>query len=507
MWQRFSLYDFRVIGHYLGVLLFYTGAIMVVPLVVALVMGEYEPAQRYLFSMGITLCVGSLMRMLRVSPGRLNRQQAICVTSFAWLIVGIAVAIPLALSQHFASVWDALFDAVSLVTTTGVSLASNVDHMSYADNTWRFLVGYAGGLGLIVVAMSFGILGVSSSTSSLYESEGRSEHVLPNVVQTARFILKFSTSIVAVAAIVLAIVLMIHGMGPMQSFFQGIWLSISSFMTVGLVPQSGGVSYYHSLTLEFVLMVLMLLGSINFALQSEVLRGRVRAFLRDTEIHTAVIWMTFGLVIFICSIAGSALLKGLPALMRSGLFTFIAATTTCGLQIVDSDQMITVFQSGLFVLAIAMAIGGCSGSTAGGIKLRRIAIIAKSAFETMKSTASPDSARIVTSYYHIGRRRLESSEVKEAMTVFTLFVLVYIIGAMAGIAWGFDAVASFTESIAMASNGGVSAGIATAAAPLPLKLVYIMEMWAGRLEIVTFLAIFVKVFVSIRPRKSWFKKD
>ncbi len=504
MWQRYSLYDFRVICHYLGVLLFFTGLIMIVPLVTALVLGEYEPASRYLLSMGASVTVGSLMRMLRIAPGRLNRQQAVAVTSFAWLVVGLFAAIPLGLSSHYNSPIDALFDAVSLITTTGVSIASNADHMSYADNMWRFIVSYAGGLGLIVVAMSFGIFGAGASNSSLYESEGRSEHVLPNVVQTAKFILKFSVAVVAVAGVILGGVLIFHGVTPLRSFFHGIWLAISSFMTIGLTPQSTSVAYYHSSAIEFVLMILMLLGSINFSLQSEALRGRVRMLFDDIEIHAALGWILLILVVFVVSMTGSTLLDTLPTMMRSGLFSFLAATTTCGLSVMSSSQLTTVFPSGaLLVLAIAMAVGGSSGSTSGGIKLRRVAVIAKSAFETMKSTASPESARIVTNYYHLGRQRLDAAEVKEAMTVFILFVIVYIVGALAGIAFGYDAVSAIMESVAMASNGGISTGITSDSMPVLLEMVYIGEMWAGRLEFVAFVAVLAKIVASIRPRRSW----
>lgn len=505
MWQRYSLYDFRIIGHYLGVLLFFTGLGMVVPFVVALALGEYEPASRYLFSIGVAITVGSSLRMLRVTPGRLNRQQAVAVTGFAWMAVALVVAIPLGLSSHYSSALDALFDAVSLVTTTGVTIASNLDHISYADNMWRYVVSYAGGLGLIVIALSFGVFGASSGSTSLYESEGRSEHVLPNVVQTARFILRFSSGIVLAATVVLITVLLFHGIEPLRALFHGLWLAISSFMTVGLTPQSTGVTYYHSVTVEVVLMVLMVLGSINFALQSEALRGRVKTFLKDTEVRSGVVWMAVMLAIFVVVMAGSVIMGSLPSLMRSGLFTFIAATTTCGLSVLNTNQLMSIMPSGaLLVLIIVMAVGGSSGSTSGGIKLRRIAVIGKSAFETMKSTASSESVRIVTNYYHIGRRKLDAPEVKEAMTVTILFGIVYIIGSLVGIAYGYDAIPSLMESVAMASNGGISAGVISSSTQSVLKAIYIVEMWAGRLEFVALIAVFIKILASVRPRKSWF---
>ena len=113
MWQRFTLYDIRVIGHYLGTLILFSAAAMAVPLVTAVLCGEWEPAARYLLAIGITFIVGSLLRFLRIESGRLNRQQALAVTGLAWIVLAFIAAIPLFFSGHYAVYLDALFDAVS----------------------------------------------------------------------------------------------------------------------------------------------------------------------------------------------------------------------------------------------------------------------------------------------------------------------------------------------------------------------------------------------------------
>ena len=99
-------------------------------------------------------------------------------------------------------------------------------------------------------------------------------------------------------------------------------------------------------------------------------------------------------------------------------------------------------------------------------------------------------------------RELTTDEAKAAMTVSALFVVTYLIGSLAGIAHGYDAISSIFESVAMASNGGLSSGIVSRGMPAGLELVYILEMWAGRLEFITLLALAVKVFVSLVPRKK-----
>ena len=145
MWQRFTLYDVRVIGHYLGVLVLFSSLALLVPFVTALACAEWTPATHYLLTIGIALIVGSALRFLRIDPGRLNRQQALAVTGFAWIVLAFVAAVPLYLSGHYLSYLDALFDGVSGLTTTGASVIVDLDHLSNADNMWRFMMHLLGG--------------------------------------------------------------------------------------------------------------------------------------------------------------------------------------------------------------------------------------------------------------------------------------------------------------------------------------------------------------------------
>ena len=327
MWQRFTLYDIRVIGHYLGTLILFSAAAMAVPLVTAVLCGEWEPAARYLLAIGITFIVGSLLRFLRIESGRLNRQQALAVTGLAWIVLAFIAAIPLFFSGHYAVYLDALFDAVSGLTTTGASVVLDLDHLSYADNMFRFMLHLLGGLGLIVVALSFGLFGKRVG-ASLYASEGRSEHVVPNVVQTTRFISKIALGIILVATAIVTVLCLFAGIEPVRATMQSLWLSISAFTTGGFAPMSQSVMYYHSFPIELVLMVLMILGSINFVIHSEVWNGRIEMFFRDIEIRTMVIWLGVMTCVFAASLSASLAFSDLPAMLRRGLFMVISAFST-----------------------------------------------------------------------------------------------------------------------------------------------------------------------------------
>lgn len=501
MWQRFSLYDLRVIGHYLGTLTQLFAALMAVPFLTALVFQEWEPAERYLLGIGIALVVGTLLQFLRIEPGRLGRRQALAVTGFAWIVLAFFASVPLFLSGHYATYMDALFDGVSGLTTTGATVALDIDHFSNADNMFRFMMHLVGGLGLIVVALSLGIFGKRSG-SSLYTAEGRSEHVVPNVVQTTQLISRITLVVIFIAAVVLTALCISIGMEPVRAVLQSIWLAISAFNTGGFAPMAESVSYYNSIPIEIFLMLLMILGSISFVVHAEVWKGRLQSFFGDIEIRTMLIWLLVMTVVVAASLSASALFSDLPAMIRRGLFMVVSAFSTTGFQNVTTNQLTTVFSSGAFLaLALIMAVGGSAGSTAGGVKLYRVGVIFKSIVSTVKEAVSPSSARVVVSYNHLGRRVLSSDAVKEAMTVFVLFVITYSVGALVGIAHGYEASQAIMESVAMTSNGGVITGIVTPGMSPSLEAFYIFQMWAGRLEFVTLLAVLAEIIASLAPRK------
>ena len=501
MWQRFTLYDIRVIGHYLGVLVLFSSLALLVPFVTALACAEWVPASHYLLTIGVSLVVGSALRFLRIEPGRLNRQQALVVTGLAWIVLALVAAVPLHLSGHYGTYLDALFDGVSGITTTGVSLITDLDHLSNADNMWRFMMHLLGGLGLIVVALSFGLFGKRAG-ASLYMSEGRSEHVVPNVVQTAQFIGKIAIGVILVATGILAVLCLFAGMEPVRATLHGLWLAISGFSTAGFAPMSQSVMYYHSFPIELVLMLLMLLGSINFVLHSEVWKGRLEVFFRDLEIRTMFLWLAVMTCVFAASLSASGEFSDLPAMLRRGLFTVISAFSTTGFQNITTNQLTTALSSGAFlVVAVLMAVGGSGDSTSGGVKFSRMGVIMKSIVATIKEALAPDSARVVVDYYHVGRRILSPEVVKEAMTVFVLYEATYAVGARVGIAQGYEATQAIFESVSMASNGGVTSGISVSGMPATLEAFYIFQMWAGRLEFVTLLALLVEVVVSLDPRR------
>jgi trk system potassium uptake protein TrkH len=504
MWPRFQRHDLGVIAHYLGAIVLLLGAIMLAPLAVSLLMREWDITGNYLIGIGCAVAIGALLRLCRISPATLERRQAIAITCLVWIVGALIAAIPLWLSGHYGSYLDALFEGVSGLTSTGFSLCQDIDHLSFADNMWRFTLQFLGGQGVIVIALSLGIF--TQVGSSFYSAEGRNEYVMPNIKKTAQFIWQFSSIVVFCGTLVLFVVLLALGIDPVRSVFHGLWLTIGSYDTGGFAPQSLSLMYYHSWALEIIAMVLMLMGAVNFALYARIWKGgfrsTVKEFTRDIEIRTLALWTVFMLGIFVAAMLVGQFLTDYSGLIRRGVFTIVSATTNAGYQVLSANQITTLLTSGaFFVIVLAMAIGGSSGSTAGGIKALRIGVIIKGILARIKDVLAPQSARNTTSYQHLGRHMLSSEVTGAAMTITILYVLTYIVGALAGIAAGYDAIPATFESVAATSNAGLSAGIITPEAPVFIKFVYLIQMWAGRLEFLTFLAVLFSLFASLKFRR------
>jgi trk system potassium uptake protein TrkH len=503
MWPRFQRHDLGIIAHYLGTMLLLLAVLMTVPLAVSLLMREWAITGNYLIGVGCAVVVGGLMRLCRISPATLERRQAIAITSLVWVVGAVIAAIPLWLSGHYGSFLDAFFEGVSGLTSTGFSLCQDINHLSTADNMWRFTMQFLGGQGVIIIALSLGIF--TKVGSSFYSAEGRNEFVMPNIKKTAQFIWRFSSIVVVCGTLVLFVIMLLRGFSPERGLFHSLWLTIGSYDTGGFAPQSLSVMYYHSWPLEIIMMVLMLMGAVNFALYARIWRGgfrsTVREFTQDIEIRTLALWTAFTLAVFVGAMTAGHFLTDYSGLVRRGVFTIVTVTTNAGYQVLTNNQMTTLLTSGAFFMVIvAMTIGGSSGSTAGGIKALRIGIIVKAIVARVKDVLAPKSARNTTSYIHLGRQLLSSETTGAVMTIAILYVVTYFIGAIAGITAGYDAIHATFESVAATSNAGLSSGIVAPEAPAYLKIVYILQMWLGRLEFLAFLAVLFSFIASLKPK-------
>ncbi|MDZ4655723.1 MAG: TrkH family potassium uptake protein [Coriobacteriia bacterium] len=497
MWVTPDRRDVRIIAHYTGLLIVGIGLAMIVPLVTAVSLGEWDPALDYLMGMGISCAAGMALALLSPPNAPLNRSNALIVTALAWLAASLVAALPLAFSGNYGSYLDALFDAMSGLTTSGLTLVQDLDHMALSHNMWRHLTHLIGGQGIVVAAVSIAI-GLRGGAMSLYIAEGRDEKILPNVLHTTRFIWFVTAVYVVLGTVALTIVNLTLGLEPVRSGLHAFWATIATYDTGGFGPQSMNTLYYHSGVFEFITVVLMIAGAVNFNLHAAVWRGDRRELLKNVEART---WGANIIVLVVFSTLGLAATRAfstMPEILRKGVYHLFSAGTGTGHQTLYAAQWARDY-GGLAMGAVilAMAFGGMASSTAGGIKALRLGLIVKGMVWRTRESLAPPSAVIAERFHHLDDRKLSDALLSSALMIFVLYVISYVSGALIGAAYGYPIGESLFESVSAAANVGLSTGITNPAMPAGLKIVYIIQMWAGRLEFVALLALFASFAISV----------
>src|SRR4030043_81805 len=208
-----QLQDFKNIGYYTGRIIIGISLTMLVPMVVGLLFEEINPAFDFLLGAEIALLIGLVLTRVCFTEKDLNWMQGMIVVSLSWLAAMLVAAIPLYLSGHWASYLDACFEAMSGFATTGLTLAADLDHLSYAHNFWRHLIMFIGGQGIVIVALSFFVKG-AVGVFKMYVGEARDEKILPNVVHTSRYIWLVSLVYLVLGTLSLGIAGILNGMQP-----------------------------------------------------------------------------------------------------------------------------------------------------------------------------------------------------------------------------------------------------------------------------------------------------
>jgi trk system potassium uptake protein TrkH len=494
-----QLQDFRNIGYYTGKIITGIGFTMLIPMTTGLLFQEINPALDFLIGAETALLVGLILNKLCFTKKDLNWMQGMIVVSFSWLAAMLIGAIPLYLSGHWYSYLDACFETMSGFATTGLTLANDLDHLSYAHNLWRHLIMFIGGQGMVVVAVSSLIKGFSGAFK-MYVGEARDEKVLPNVINTSRFIWLLSITYMIVFSIVLGAIGITNGMKPVNAFFHGACLFMAAFDTGGFAPQSQNILYYHSLAFEIITIVIMLLGAINFNLHYRLLTGDRKEIWKNIETRTLFITITLTFLITSIGLSKTGSYPSVIIMFRKGFYQLISGHTGTGYATIYARQFIDDWgDMALVGLILAMALGGAVCSTTGGIKMLRLGIVAETFKQDVKRIMLPERAIVEQKLHHLKDIFLEDKQARAALLITLAYIVLYGSGALIGTFYGYPFLQSLFESTSAAANVGLSCGITSPSMPIGLKLTYIIQMWAGRLE---FMSVFTLIGFLISAVKG-----
>jgi trk system potassium uptake protein len=483
--------DVRLIFYYLGKVLLGLSLVMLVPAVLAVILGEWNSLTAFVIGAALCATIGAVTEARLATRRSLTWAHGMVTVALAWLVGAVLAAVPLHLSGHYDDLLSATFEAMSGLTTTGLSVINDLDHTTMSMDVYRHLLHFAGGQGIIIVVLSLFAAG-GGSIGTLYISEARDERILPNFIRTSRFIFRVAATYAVVGTTALVATLLVAGFTPWRAVYHGVNLFLGAFDTGGFSTMQASVTYYHSAGVEVVVMVLMLAGAISFGLHFQLWHGDRRQVLRHIETRTLAISTSLLFTVVCFGLLRAGTYDGPVALLRKGLFTLMAAVSSAGYQVNAG----TTYLSDWGVLApaaivAAMAIGGMASSTAGGIKAMRVGITAKTLIHDIKKLLNPEAA-LVVSTYHVGKRTiLRDSTARAVTSVLLLFIVTYLIGAVVGLSYGgYDITQTLFESVSATSNIGLSIGVTAPGMPRGLMAVYLVQMWLGRLEFVAVFALF-----------------
>lgn len=494
--------DLKIIGFFSSKIIAGVGALLYIPAIICIILKEWDPAVNLVLGGSVSLIVGFLLMIFCRTTRTPTWTQSLTAVAFSWILAMCLAAIPYYMSGVMGSYLDACFDVMSGFTTTGLFLMNDLDHVSYGLNFYRHILSYCGGQGIVVVALSF-MVGGTGGMFKLYVGEGREEKLLPNVSQTSRVIWIISLSYLAIGTIFFTAIELFDGLSFWKSFYHGVCLFMGAWSTGGFAPQTQNIVYYHNYWIDTVATIFSILGSFNFALHYVVWNGQRKEIWKNIEIRSFVATLSLTFIVLIFGLIQANTYPGFFINFRRAFFIIVSGHTTTGNMSIYAIQFVKEWgQMAMLGIIVAMSLGACACSTGGGFKSLRVGIICKSLLQEIKRYISPESSIITQKFHHVRDYILDSALVKNAMMIILLYMATYFAGTIFGMYYGYPAIEAFFESVSAGSNTGLSCGITTAAMPDMLKIVYIIEMWVGRLEFVSVLTLLGVLTSFLAPNKQ-----
>ena len=477
--------DFRPLLFITGLLLVALAALMLIPAALDWATGGSN-WQEFLGATLLTGFVGGGLALSnRVVILEVGVRQMFVLTAMIWLAIATFGALPLYFSDLGLTYTDAFFESMSGITTTGSTVISGLDSTPLGILLWRALLQWLGGIGIIVMAIAvLPALQVGGMQLFRIESSESSEKAFPRVAQFAVGV----TLIYVVMTAVCAISLWIAGM----TGFESIAHSMTTIATGGFSTSDQSIGHFESSSIEWIVVVFMILGSLPFVLYLEAVRGRAQALWKDSQVQ----WFLAIIAFFVIAIALWRILASDVTpyeSIRRSTFNVISIITGTGYSTAD------YYLWGSFAVTcffLFMFIGGCAGSTSCGIKIFRFQVLLGAVRGQMNRIWQPHRV-FIPSY---NRRPLPDSVVNAVMNFVFVFALVFVLLALGLAALGLDFITSVSGAATALSNVGPALGdiIGPTGTFMPLpdaaKWLLSLGMLLGRLELFTILVLFWPAF-------------
>ncbi len=436
-------------------------------------------------SAGIVLAIAFMMWSLTRGPTSLSRRDGFAIVTFGWVAATVAGAFPYLLSGVISHPVPALFETMSGFTTTGASVLTNLELLPRGILFWRGMTQWLGGMGVLVLCVAIlPFLGVGGMRIYRAEIPGPSkDRLTPRIASTAKLL----WGLYVLFSLAETVLLMTGGMGWYDACFH----TFSTMSTGGFSTRTASIAAFDSAYIEFVIVVFMFLAGANFALHYRALKGKPQSFLRDPEFRFyTVLWL--GSCLALSFNVWGEVYQGIGAALRAGFFQGTSIMTTTGY--VTQDFNVWPNASRL-LLVLLMFVGGCGGSTAGGIKVVRFLVVLKKIARELGRAIHPRTIIKIK----LGRQSLEESTVSNISSFVIVYVAIFAVASLAMAFFTPDVVTAASSVAATLGNigpglGAVGAVETYAAIPITGQIILTVCMLLGRLELFTVLVLLHRGF-------------
>lgn len=483
---NFFLMKAGVVIHYLGRFLVSIAAFMSTSILWALYYHEDDCLLPLAISVLATLSSGLLAAGLTwsLSKTQINLKEGYMIVTLTWVLVGVYGALPFMLTGSIPSFIDAFFESVSGFTTTGSSILTDIEALPYSVLYWRSLTHWAGGMGIIVLAIAimpaFKMAGYQ--LFSLESSGISNDKLKPRMRDTAQRLWGIYVGLTIVSVLFL--------LAGEMNFFESVCHAFGAIATGGYGTKNASMAAYSPYS-QYVIMITMLVSGINFSLHYFLITGKGRKVFRDEELRTylgIVVVTSLAIAISLLNAGENSVEKAL----RDSFFQVISIITSTGFATADYLQWPSF---GWILIFFLMFIGGSIGSTSGGVKVVRYVVAFKAIRGIFFKLKHPTAVRSL----RLNGQPVHTEQVNAILVFIALYMLVFLVGTLVITLLGLDLHSA--AGAVITTLGGIGPGIGTVGPVSNFahvsdagKVVLALIMIIGRLEILTFIALLSPAF-------------
>jgi trk system potassium uptake protein TrkH len=445
-------------------------------------------AQSFFSALVTTLVTGLVLWLITKRESQdLRFREGFMVVVLFWTVLATFGSIPfLLVSTPALSFTDAFFESMSGLTTTGATILTNIDHLPKSILYYRQQLQWLGGMGIIVLAVAImPMLGVGGMQLYRAETPGpmKDTKLTPRITETAKALWFIYLGL----TVICAFSYWLAGM----NVFDAVGHSFSTVAIGGFSTHDDSLGFFNNAAIDTVAIVFMVIAGVNFALHFVGWRSRsVAAYLSDPEaiVFVAILFAVSVLVITILSAA--ATFDTPEQTLRQGLFQVVSIATTTGFTTGGYNWWPSFLPLLLLILSF---VGGCAGSTAGGVKVIRVILLYKQARREIVRLIHPSALLAIK----LGGKPVPDSVIQAVWAFFSLYILCFTVLGLAVAATGLDWVTTFSAVAACMNNLGPGLGevaVNYASVGMVGKWILCIAMLLGRLELFTLLVLFTATF-------------